>query len=233
MVRTPRLHLSKLKSIAVLSDSCAGISHAAAKSCQSVRRIVRFTGARIAVRQSRRALSYRCTNTDGAALGIAAMDLLRARFQEPPPRRLGPLLHRAVLSRRADGARRRSPAVFRVPPQRCRGLRRSVAQGEAASRAALCRRDGHRYCTTSGSTAAPNGCIGARSTRCPTALSLRWTAKPFAIRGDALLRWTPEGYDARKTAAARRARSTCSRRRRSLRCCQPATGRTGIRVRKC
>jgi hypothetical protein len=35
---------------------------------------------------------------DGASLGIAAMDLLRARLQGPPARRLGPFLHRAVLS---------------------------------------------------------------------------------------------------------------------------------------
>ena len=31
-------------------------------------------------------------------MGVAAMDLLRARLQGPPARRLGPFLHRAVFS---------------------------------------------------------------------------------------------------------------------------------------
>ena len=34
-----------------------------------------------------------------AALGVARLDLLRARIQEPPARRLGALLHRIVLPR--------------------------------------------------------------------------------------------------------------------------------------
>ena len=66
------------------------------------------------------------------ALGLAAMDLLRARVQEPPARRLGPLLHRAVLSRRGDGVRRRPPAVLRMPAQGRGGLRRAVLRQDEA-----------------------------------------------------------------------------------------------------
>src|SRR5208283_3330254 len=105
---------------------------------EPVRRVDRNARARIALWQSRRALSYRCEDADGAALGVAAMDLLRARFQGPPPRRVGPLLHRAVLSRRADRARGRAPALFRMPPQRRGGICRSLAQGASAVGAALC-----------------------------------------------------------------------------------------------
>src|SRR5580692_311400 len=67
--------------------------------------------------QPRRAFSHRRENLDGAALGVAAMDLLRARLQGSPTRRLGPLLHRAVFSRRTDPARCRPSALLRVPPQ--------------------------------------------------------------------------------------------------------------------
>ena len=49
--------------------------------------------------QSRRAHSHRRPNADQAPLGVAPVDLLRARLQEPPARRLGPLLHRDVFSR--------------------------------------------------------------------------------------------------------------------------------------
>ena len=87
------------------------------------------------VRQSRRALPHRRPDVDATALGVAHLDLLRARIQESPPRRLGPLLHRAVLPRRGDRARRRPPALLRMPPQGCGGLRRAVAAGIQAPRA--------------------------------------------------------------------------------------------------
>ena len=68
-----------------------------------------------------------------------AVDLLRARLQEPPSRCLGRRLHRAVLPRRGDGARRRSPALLRMPAQGRRALRRrcSRAGGERARAAAM------------------------------------------------------------------------------------------------
>src|ERR1700693_4179521 len=86
-------------------EGAAETTHAAAKPRQPVRRAHGRAGARPAVRQPRRPVPYRCAHAHGAALGLAAMDLLRARLQGPPARRLGPLLYRAVLSRRADRAR--------------------------------------------------------------------------------------------------------------------------------
>ena len=47
--------------------------------------------------QPRRTFSYRRKDTHAAPLGIAAVDLLRARLQGPPAGHLGPFLHRAVL----------------------------------------------------------------------------------------------------------------------------------------
>jgi NAD(P)-dependent dehydrogenase (short-subunit alcohol dehydrogenase family) len=46
----------------------------------------------------RRAFSHRPEDVDDASLGIAAMDLLRARLQGPTTRGLGPFVHRAILS---------------------------------------------------------------------------------------------------------------------------------------
>src|ERR1700692_2501155 len=78
------------------------LGHAAAKSRHPLRRARCRAGARHVVRQPRRAVSHRRQDAHGAALGVAAMDLLRARLQGPPARRLGPLLYRAVFFRRAD-----------------------------------------------------------------------------------------------------------------------------------
>ena len=89
-----------------------------AKPGRSVWRLVRVR-ARDVDGQSRRPFSHRRSKPDQPPLGVAAMDLLRARIQESPARRLGPLLHRTVLSRRGDGVRRRSPALLRMPPQGC------------------------------------------------------------------------------------------------------------------
>ena len=99
-------------------------------------------GARHVVRQPRRAFPHRRQDAHGAALGVAAMDLLRARLQGPPARRLGPLLHRAVFSRRADRARGRASALLRVPPQGRGSLCRALARGAPAAPAALRLRNG-------------------------------------------------------------------------------------------
>ena len=123
--------------IARLAPAHDGVSvgHAAAKSRRSVRRTVR--------RRPRAACSWAIAagafHTDDrtlthAALGVAAVDLLRARFQEPPARRLGPLLHRAVLPRRGDRARRRPPALLRMPAQGRGGVCRMLAAGVPAAR---------------------------------------------------------------------------------------------------
>ena len=71
---------------------------------------------------------------DSPPLGVAAVDLLRPRFQRTPARCLGPLLHRIVLPRRGDGARRRSPALLRMPAQG-RGRFRRAVSGRDARRA--------------------------------------------------------------------------------------------------
>ena len=118
-----------------------------------------------------------------AALGVAAMDLLPARIQGSPARRLGQLLHRAVLPRRGDRARRRPPALLRVPAQGRRSFRRagerafSLRHGRARPRWTPC-------CTPNGSTAAPSACIGCRSTICRMARSSRCDGRArFAVRG--------------------------------------------------
>ena len=52
----------------------------------------------------------------------------------------------------------------------------------------------------------------------------------FAVAGDALLRWTADGYAARTRGRAT-SWSTCSLRRRSWPCLPPAIGRTGTTAR--
>ena len=179
--------------------------------------------------QSRRAHSHRRPNADQAALGVAAVDLLRARLQEPPARRLGPLLHRAVLPRRGDRARRRAPALLRMPAQGCRSFRRLLAARRSSCRRGRAPTKWTWSCTPNGSTAAPSACTAARSTICPMARSSRWSEGAFAVRGNALLRWTPRGYDARKRRVlARDSRRCADAARDPRRCSRPATGRTGI-----
>ena len=54
-------------------------------------------------------------------------------------------------------------------------------------------------CTPSGWMAAPSGCTAARSTICPMARVVALEEEgACAVRGNALLRWTPKGYDASK-----------------------------------
>ena len=62
------------------------------------------------------------------------------------------------------------------------------------------------YCTPNASAAVPSACTGARSMSCPpdgAFVALEDAA--FAVRGDALLHWTPEGYDARNPRPRRMA----------------------------
>ena len=84
--------------------------------------LVAVERARRADGQSRRALPSPRPDARPPPLGVAAMDLVPVRVPGPPSQRLGRQLHRAVLSRRADGARRRPPAVLPLPPRRCRGV---------------------------------------------------------------------------------------------------------------
>ena len=83
-------------------------------------------------------------NTRHAALGVEAVDLLRARIQQPAPQGLGRQLHRAVLPRRADGARGRPPPLLRMPPQGCRAVCESLGEVVQAQGASACGGDGQR-----------------------------------------------------------------------------------------
>ena len=172
--------------------------------------------------QSRRPLSHRRPNADGAALGVAAMDLLRARFQGPPARRVGPLLHRAVLPRRADRACGRTSALLRVPPQGRRALPElACREKRAGSRAAEAGEmdevlHDERLCGRAKRVHRRN--IDAL----PDGAFIALDEGAFAVRGDGLLRWTPE-VTRPPAAAAGHSRSTCLHRRRFWRCCRPAT----------
>src|SRR5262249_47866650 len=84
------------------------IGNAVAKSRRSVRPAFRRSGPRHLHGQSRRALSHRGADAHSAALGFAAMDLLRARIQRTASRRVGPILHWGGFSPRADRAPRRA-----------------------------------------------------------------------------------------------------------------------------
>ncbi len=107
---------------------------------------------------------HRPDQTLGAPpLGVAAMDLVPVRVPGPPSRRLGRQLHRAVLPRRADGARRRPPAVLSLPSRRRRGVPPGVRR----------RRGRARPRSTPSSTASGSPAAGSaaarRSPSCPTA----------------------------------------------------------------
>ncbi len=61
----------------------------------------------------------------------------------------------------------------------------------------------------SGSTAAPSGCTVAGSTGLPDGAVIALEGEgAFAVRGGALLHWTPSGYDARRPLP-RGTRSMC------------------------
>ena len=70
--------------------------------------------------------------------------------------------------------------------------RESFARGRRPARWMTC-------CTANASTGAPSVCTGATSTTLPDGAFVALEEGAFAVRGDALLRWTPQGYDARKT----------------------------------
>src|ERR1039457_7443616 len=85
---------------------------APAKPRRSFRRLIRRFRARIAHGQSRRAIARWAAQAWRAAPDVEAMDLLPPRIQQSPPPSVGRQLHRIVLPRRGDGARRRSPALL-------------------------------------------------------------------------------------------------------------------------
>ena len=130
-----------------------------------------------------------------ASIPGQALDRLQARVQGSSPRReaAAGALHGALLPRRSDRLRRRSPAVRRVPPRRlqplpgdrrrdaCRRSRRALARGaaRASSRA-------------------------ARRGSCPTVRSCSASGEPWLVHGAELLRWTPAGYTERRPRSSGR-----------------------------
>ena len=115
----------------------------------------------------------------------------------------GRRLHRTVLPRRGHGARRRPPALLRMPPQGRRGFRRPLGADAQAAGAARWRRTWTRCCRPNGSTATPSGVHRRKIDRLPDGAIIALEGEgAFAVRGGALLHWTPSGYDARKLGRA-------------------------------
>ena len=191
------------------------MADAAAEPRRSVRRVVRRSRAWPVHGQSRRTHPHRRAHADAAALVVAAMDLLRARLQGPAPQRLGRQLHRAVLPRRGDRARRRPPALLRMPAPRCDRVRRMLAAELRACRSGRAPPTWTTSCTRSGSTAATSGGTRMPFADLPDGAFVVIDGRAFAVRGDSLLYWAPDGYATRQRAARERLRPTCSRRRRS------------------
>ena len=112
------------------------------------------------------------------------MDLLRARLQGPPARRLGPLLHRAVLPRRGDRARRRPPALLRMPAQGCARLSPSIGGRRSSCASGRARAEMDVVLHAERLDGRAKRLHRRRSTTCRTARSSRWTEGAFAVRGD-------------------------------------------------
>ena len=54
------------------------------------------------------------------------------------------------------------------------------------------------FCIKNAYEVAPSACIDATSMSCPMAHFAAFEGAAFAIRGNTLLHWTPDGYDARE-----------------------------------
>jgi hypothetical protein len=128
-------------------------------------------------------------------LRIESVDLLRALLQGPAARRLGPLLYRALFSRRANRARGGASALFRMPPRGGNVRFRGKIFGQRASAQAHGEMDLRLHASESATMAVRSACIRFRSKTCPTAHSSRFRGSDaFAVNGKRLLRWSPEGY---------------------------------------
>ena len=160
------------------------------------------------------------TLTD-AALGVAAVDLLRARVQGPPSRCLGPLLHRVVLPRRG---RPRSPPA--TGPASSAGARMREAFAECWQQAFRLRARPRAaamdaVCMASGSMAAPSATHRRGIDDLPDGALSRSMRAPSRCAATRCCAGRQQGYDFRMRAAARRRsrrahaagdRSLCSRR---------------------
>jgi hypothetical protein len=154
--------------------------------------------------QPRRALSHRRENANAASLGVTPMDLLRARIQGPPPRRLEQFLHRAVL---LD-----EPTAFAAGHRPCFECRRKDAEAFAEKWREVRRLRRPPYAAEMDDTLHAERLLG-RTKRLhrrdigelPDGAIATFDGAAFAIRGDTLLHWTPEGYHARKPRPRRSA----------------------------
>ena len=139
----------------------------------------------------------------------------------------GPL-HGALLPRRGDGVRRRTPAVRRVPPRGLRPLRRALARPPPGPD----RRGRDRRAAPRGTrrpvAAAPSVDARRRSTSSPMAPSCSTETRRSSCWDGACCAGRPA---ATRTARADRRGSKrwWSRRRRSSRCCAPAGSRATFR----
>ena len=201
---------------------------AAAKSRDPFRRPCCRARARLVLGQSRRAFSYRCQDVDFAALGVTAMDLLRAATSRAAIATSGaastPSCSFSMSRPRwRPGIGPASNAVAKTPwpLPRAGKPRKTSARGRRQAR-------WMQRCTANALTGGPSGCIGAISTHCPTAPSSRWRR---ALSRSAATRCCA-GRRRATTIASRGhvpVMSMYSPRRQSLRFCRQAIGRAGIR----
>jgi hypothetical protein len=163
--------------------------------------------------QSRRAFSHRCEDADGASLGIAAMDLLRARLQGPPARRLGPV---STPNCSFLTSQPRLPPATGPASNAGVGTRSSLPKNGAKCTSIASRHTPRRWttcCTRNAYEDVPNACTDPTSTSCPTAHLLHSMERPSPFVAT-------RSYTGRRrvTMLASRARagspSTCSPRQR-------------------
>jgi hypothetical protein len=103
--------------------------------------------------------------------------------------------HRAVLPRRGHGARRRPPPLLRVPPRRGAGVPGGAHRGRHD--AVEPRRD-RRAPRRGTPRRPPEAAAPAARLRPARQRDDRARADAFALRGEAILPWSPAGYGAPK-----------------------------------
>ena len=128
--------------------------------------------------QPRRAFSHRREDADAASLGIAAMDLLRARLQGPPTRQSG-----AVSTPSCSFLTSQPRLPPGTGPASNAGVRtRSSLPKNGAKCTSIASRHTRRRwttcCTRNAYEDVSNDCTGATSTNCPTPHLLHSMERP-------------------------------------------------------
>ena len=164
----------------------------------------------------------------GAALGVAAMDLLPVAVQRSPSRSwqtgATPNCSSSTKSPRwqpgISHALNAGTRMRKLLPQHWRAAHRLRT-------AALRLRNGRGAAPRTPARTRQARCTGATSMICPTAPSSRSDEDAFAVRGDRILALDAAGLRCRKNRGRAAARSMCSRRRPSSRCWRPAMNCAG------